>query len=521
MRAWATGLPKPSAVKRTHHSESGSRPPTSTWTVWARSATAVTDPLRTTEANPASDATSHCTATGSGGRPPPLVGSGARRVQATNPVAVGSPVATPSRYGSASRRGARRGDGTGRSALRRRRAATAAAAPTISERRPNVSMRGMLAHAEPARGLCLTPRVSDRPVIEVRDLTGEAIQAAIDALPAEGGEVRLGPGTFEVRRMLRLRDGTTLVGAGPTETVLALTAGTSQHLVTNADGHDGNRDLELRSLGLLGRADEQPVPPGHERYPFSCGAFLRNVDGVVIRDVVARDVRSTAFHFERCRHVRIDDVETHGVGWSGVSTAGTDDIEIRGVLCTDSGRDRKHSAVHLDGGTGALIEATALDATGTGIMLEAWTGSLFDVVVRGEARRCDLGFSATAAEGWELRHVLVTGDFSANRVAGVRVANADRIDVVGATIRDNGECGVRLQGARGARCCVVASCTIEGNPVAVEQRDASADNLVVGNSHQAPPTATERARARAGRLLRTVRARATRAARRASRPPAG
>lgn len=380
----------------------------------------------------------------------------------------------------------------------------------------------MLAHPVALRRLCLTPDVpEDRAVIDVGDLTGEAIQAAIDALPAAGGEVRLGPGTFEVGRMLRLRDGTSLVGAGPTETVLALVAGTSQHLLTNAGGHAGNRDLELRDLGLLGRAEAQPVPPGHEKYPFSCGAFLRNVEGVVIRDVVAREVRSTAFHFERCRHVRIDDVETHGVGWSGISTAGTDDIEVRGLLATDSGRDRKHSAVHLDGGSGALIEATAVDATGTGIMLEAWTGSLSDVVVRGQARRCDLGFSATAAEGWELRHVLVTGDFSANRVAGVRVANAERVDVVGATIEGNGECGVRFQGARGARSCVVASCTIEGNPVAVEERDGSVDNLVVGNSHQRPPTTTERARARGGRLWRAVRARAARAVRRTSGPPTG
>jgi hypothetical protein len=382
-------------------------------------------------------------------------------------------------------------------------------------------MRGMLAHVEAARGLCLTPRVSDdRPVIEVQDLTGAAIQAAIDSLPAEGGEVRLGPGTFEVGRMLRLRDRTSLVGAGPTATVLALLPGTSQHLLTNADAHGGGRDLELRGLGLLGRADEQPVPDGHERYPFSCGAFLRNVEGVTIRDVVARDVRSTAFHFERCRHVRVIDVETHGVGWSGVSTAGTDDIEVRRVLCTDSGRDRKHSAVHLDGGTGAVIEATAVDATGTGIMLEAWTGSLFDVVVRGEARRCDLGFSASAAEGWDLRHVLVTGDFSDNRVAGVRVANSERVDVVGATIRGNGECGVRLQGARGARDCVVAACTIDGSPVPVEQRDASAGNLVVGNSHQRPPTTAERARSRADRVVRALRGRLARAAGRA-RPGSG
>jgi hypothetical protein len=350
--------------------------------------------------------------------------------------------------------------------------------------------------------------VSDPAVIEVIDLTSKAIQAAINALPPTGGVVRLGPGVFEVTRMLRLRDGTTLEGCGPDETVLALAPGTSTHIFTNAGGHDGGRALELRHLGLLGRAAEQPTQEGHERFPFSCGAFLRGVDGVVVRDVVARDIRSTAFHFERCRHVRVVDVETHGVGWSGVSTAASDDVQVRGLLATDSGRDTKHSAVHLGGGVGAVVEAVARGATGTGIMLEGASAPLEDVVVRATATGCAIGFSASAVEGKHLRHVLVTGDFSGNRETGVRIANSERVTVASATICDNGVQGVLLHGLRGARECVVAGCTIEGNPTAVVERDGSADNLVAGNSHQVvgPPASPVRAGARrvVGRARRAV-----------------
>lgn len=358
--------------------------------------------------------------------------------------------------------------------------------------------------------------MSGDAVIQVSDRTGTAIQAAIDAVAAAGGGVvRLGPGVHEVERTLRLRNGTTLEGTGREDTVLALAPGASCHILTNHGGDGRGRAIGLRHLGLLGRASEQPTPEGHERYPFSCGALLSDAEDVEVTDVVARDIRSTAFHFERCARVRVVDVATHGVGWSGVSTTCTDDIEIGGLVATDSGRDTMHSSIHLDGGTGALVEASIEGATGTGVMLEALSGTLQQVDVRATVTGCRFGLSATSAGDWSLRHVVATGTFAGNREAGVRIANSDSVTVAGAEITGNGTHGVLLQGARGARRCVVAACTIEGNPIAVEERDASAGNLVVGNSHQRPPghaeelaIAARRLAARARRVARAVARRA-------------
>jgi len=66
------------------------------------------------------------------------------------------------------------------------------------------------------------------PSADIQGFTSEAIQIAVDALPADGGTVRLSPGIFKMKAPVRLKSNAVLVGSGP-ETILKRIDGFGQN----------------------------------------------------------------------------------------------------------------------------------------------------------------------------------------------------------------------------------------------------------------------------------------------------
>ncbi|MFC2116626.1 right-handed parallel beta-helix repeat-containing protein, partial [Bacteroidota bacterium] len=69
---------------------------------------------------------------------------------------------------------------------------------------------------------------------DIPGFTNQAIQLAVDALPAEGGRVLLKPGQFEMMAPVRLRSNIKLTGSGP-ETVLKRIDGFHSPYIIDAD----------------------------------------------------------------------------------------------------------------------------------------------------------------------------------------------------------------------------------------------------------------------------------------------
>ena len=72
------------------------------------------------------------------------------------------------------------------------------------------------------------------PEADVCGFTNQAIQLAIDALPAEGGTVRLTPGTFHISAPVRAVSHFELIGSGP-KTILKISDGVETPFVIDAD----------------------------------------------------------------------------------------------------------------------------------------------------------------------------------------------------------------------------------------------------------------------------------------------
>jgi SAM-dependent methyltransferase len=317
----------------------------------------------------------------------------------------------------------------------------------------------------------------ERREIKVRTTSAEELHRALDdAAATEGGAlVRLPAGRIELDRTLLVPDDTTLLGAGPTATTLALAPGASTHLITNRAKH-GSR-IALHRLGFDGTAEHQAKPEGAPMV-WACGAVFRNVRGLIVTDVHAVDIAQTALHFQGCADVRIEGLRCDRMGWSGISTSGTDDLIARDVVIRRAGHAETHSGIHLDGGRGAFLDAIVEDTSGNAIMLDSNYAELSQVVVRGAGRRSYRGLSLSGSHSNRLHQISVTGDYDHNEKAGVMVSNADHVFVIGVRARGNGEHGVLLQGRNGARDCVVVDCDLADNPLPVAERHASTDNRI-------------------------------------------
>ncbi len=148
----------------------------------------------------------------------------------------------------------------------------------------------MLTGAHPAMA-ATGPR--PEPTLVVTDLTGEAIQAAIDGLPPAGGTVQLVDGTYVIGTSVVLRSGCTLVGASRSGTILQLAPSAGAHVVVNADVANGNPNITVQSLTIDGNRAQQ-------------GA-ARNIDGI---------------YLTRCSTVVLDDLETHDCVRTGCALTG-------------------------------------------------------------------------------------------------------------------------------------------------------------------------------------------------------
>ncbi len=345
----------------------------------------------------------------------------------------------------------------------------------------------------------------------VTTLDAADVQAAIDAAPP-GGTVQLPPGRIELHEPLRLGSGTTLAGAGTHATELVLTPGRNTHVLVNR-GH-GDHDITVRDLTIDGnRLLQDPPPPG--RLVWAFGVWFRSVRGVRIDRVAVRQVRQNGIQLNDCRHVRISDVVTHDMGWSGLATTCTDDLVLQRVAVHRAGLDTVHSGIHLDGAVLAHVDGLAEDCSGNALMLDSVSGPVRSVTVQATGRRSRHGISLVAGTDHPVENVHVTGRFTDNEGAGIFVSNAVGVSILTATVTGNGDAGVVLQGQRGCHGCVVAGCHISGSPREVVETHGSDENLVTG-TRRSPGRLGDRVRSGITRRARATYRRAT-AARYSSR----
>lgn len=168
----------------------------------------------------------------------------------------------------------------------------------------------------------------------------QAIQTALAALPAEGGVVELGAGTFTLTRPIMLdRDGLELRGQGA-ETRLVLAGRANCPMVVI--GREGTRPdrlvrrVTVRRLFMDGNRAEQdfecwggPCDEQGRTAIRNNAITIRGAEDVLVEEVVTAHARSGGIVLEKhCRRVRLNKVEAFGNEFDGVAAYETEDSEF-------------------------------------------------------------------------------------------------------------------------------------------------------------------------------------------------
>lgn len=200
----------------------------------------------------------------------------------------------------------------------------------------------------PSTGL-LNPVVSGSHVAVVAAPTGvaatdrAAIQAAIDALPAAGGTVLLGHGTYVVEPIenpafagffhcVRTRKGVALVGAGIGATTIKLkdSANFTGHVISNGDLDGGDFDLTFRDFELDGNGANQTT--------LYTGLQILRVRGARCTRVRVKNVRGTSdsppgetLHFAPSQSSDLIFTDCEALGTAGTQGSGFGDNNCTNV----------------------------------------------------------------------------------------------------------------------------------------------------------------------------------------------
>jgi parallel beta-helix repeat protein len=294
--------------------------------------------------------------------------------------------------------------------------------------------------------------------------------------PGEHGlDVVLEPGEFRISRPITLPSNTRMRGCGSAITCLLLEPGSNCHVTTNQDHLSGNQNIFLSAFSIRGNSTSQRKLENEYSTTYCCGAYFKNVNSIVIDDLIFFDIRQSCIHLTHVVNIFIVGVAGRLIGWSGISTSNASNAYIRCEF-EDAGLDDVHSALHIDGGAGIFVDAMVRDTLGNGIMLDSRFGPLSGCVVRGLAERCKRGVSLTGSGTHPLQDVSIQGVFRDNSDAGIMVSNADRVTISGCTVTGNKGYGILFQGRSGGNNCVVTASNVFGNGTDIGHLHASRAN---------------------------------------------
>lgn len=322
-------------------------------------------------------------------------------------------------------------------------------------------------------------RFASDEVDALDDIT-EELQAMVE----KGGECTLPPGTFRVMRTIRLPSNLDLRGSGELETTLVLGNGVNNNLFTNAAyGNRGirDRDIFVSNLRINGNQPAQVKPKTERRLSFCNGFYFADADNCCFSRVILENILQTALHFRGCSNIRICDMKSQDLGWSGVSSSGTHGITVTDFLIHNSGNDHRHSAVHLDGGGKAYLRGAVTKCVGNGIMLDSSFAPFSHAVVEVEASDCMRGVSLVGSGEEQVQTILIAGCYVHDNDVGIMVSNAHGAFVHGCTIERNREYGLLFQGRAGGSDSFAARCQFAENAVDVAQIHASKNNVLIDN----------------------------------------
>ncbi len=256
-------------------------------------------------------------------------------------------------------------------------------------------------------------------------------------------------GHYQIRRTILLYNNTSLLGAKNKGTKITLASGVNDNMLTNEDHIKGNCNIKVENIWLDGNAVQQSKPEDEKRLSFCNIFYFKNAHKIQLLKIKATNCKQTAMHFNNSKNIVIDKLKAIGMGWSGISTSGTDNIKATQVYVFDSGNETRHSAVHFDGGIGSYFEGVVEKCTGNGIMLDSKYSPFNKSVIKAKCIDCKRGIAMFGAQKSRINNVLIQNSNVIKNEIGILISNTKDIFVSHCNFQQNTQFGISLQGKYG------------------------------------------------------------------------
>ncbi len=296
------------------------------------------------------------------------------------------------------------------------------------------------------------------PSADIQGFSNQAIQIAVDALPQEGGTVKIDEGVFTMMAPVRMRSNVRLTGSG-VKTILKRIDGYRSKFVIDADYGELKVTVEDASKFKPGMSIQISNKPFAECW---------DVSTAVITDVV-KDTLYFDTHLIRDYEAKLDGIVSNA--GSCVSVYGVHDVVISD-LSIDGNKDKNYLLDGCNGGGIAIIKSNNVVVDGVVVKDFNGEGITWQITNNVNIRNCEIsgctnmglhpgtGSPNTVIENtkshhnkvglficWRVQNSIVRNNiFADNLTNGISTGHKDS-DVLfeGNTINGNGADGVYIR----------------------------------------------------------------------------
>lgn len=253
-----------------------------------------------------------------------------------------------------------------------------------------------------------TPNAS--AVTVAANATGEEIQAALDNLPPEGGEVVLAAGTYQIHRPIILqRDHQTLRGSGPDTILFLADKANCPVIVLGAPDRPLNvptTQIHVTDLIIDGNRAHQQV----EFWRTAADGSLLNNNGIdvwsvtdaTVEQVVCRSCRSGGLVTAQVKRLEVCGYTAYDNEYDGLACYQTTESKFTGLDL----HDNLAAGISLDlDFNHNIIERASLIGNELGVFMRNSRDNVFQALDISQSRKHGVFIAQTAApatQGWEL-----------------------------------------------------------------------------------------------------------------------
>ncbi len=288
--------------------------------------------------------------------------------------------------------------------------------------------------------------------------------------------VNLPEGEFTISRTILVRSNVIISGEGD-KTRIFLNDAVNSNMFTNSTPVEGNENITFKNISLDGNISKQFKPETQKKLSFCNMFYFANTSNIEFTNITGVNCYQTVLHFNKCQDIKINGLIAKHIGWSGISTSGSNNITATNIYIYDSGNDHRHSAIHLDGGTGAFIQGDIDRCVGNGVMLDATFSPFSHAVVTVNCSNCMRGVSLIGSPEKTPKNILIQGGVMKSNQIGVMISNASHSFIDGVLFLKNSEYGLLFQGRVGGNHSVVSRCKYTGNTVDIKEIHNSKGNF--------------------------------------------